>query len=196
MKENKTLLIKSYEGSCSSSLVSILLIPIPFLIWAGLAMFIIEKTLIPKDLLSTSPLVFLFSALLGYGFHDFCHFFALKFFGGKPKYGKRKYKEGRSYFDRKWLFPITIRFWSPGTVFSRVQYIIIVLTPILFNYLILPLFMLVYRDPLYISVILIIGLFISSFIPMDLSIAGKIMLSSEKGQFIVDEEAGTFLLTD
>jgi hypothetical protein len=194
MSAENNLVIKAGEGSCLTTLGSFLLIPIPLSAWILISNLIVDKTSILRRDLSQSEGLFFFSMFLGFVLHESCQYFAHRLFGGKPQYSNRKRLENRTYLKIKYLFPITIRFWSPNKDFSIIQYLFIVLSPAIINFTILPLAMIYGHNPAFFSAIWIIGFTISCFIPLDLLVAGKILSSAKDGLFVVDNADGTYLV--
>lgn len=194
MSAENNLVIKAGEGSCLTTLGSFLLIPIPFSAWIIITNLIIDNSsVVRRDLFQSEGLI-LFSMLLGFAVHESCQYFSHRLFGGKPQYSSRKRIEKRTYLERKYLFPITMRFWSPNKKYSIIQYLAIALSPTIINFTLFPLAMIYVQNPVFYSAVWIIGFTISFFIPMDLLIAGKILLSIKDGVFVMDKADGTYLV--
>jgi hypothetical protein len=194
MSKEDDLLVKSDEGSCLTSLGSFLLLPIPFFAWLAISNLVIDNTSIVRHELPYSEGLLLVSIFLGFVLHEYCHYLFIRLLGGQPRYGKRKHKENRTYIERKYLFPITIRFWSLGTEFSLIQYLFIVLSPSIMTFLCLPAVMATWQNPVVTIVIILVGLTNSILIPMDFLVAGKLLASGGIGYRVVDKADGTHLI--
>jgi hypothetical protein len=169
-----------------------ILVFIGFLTWIAVANFVRDKWLVARPNLQESEWLMLFSLLLGFVIHELCQYVFFRLFGSSPRYSGRKYDEKRTYLQRKYLFPVIMRFWSPGKRFSLVQYLAIVLSPILLTFGLLPIAMIAWQNPRVHSVIFAIGFMSATFIGFDILIAVKLIGSGGFDYDVVDELEGTY----
>jgi hypothetical protein len=134
----------------------------------------------------------LFSLLVGFGLHELCQYAFFRLFGSSPRYSGRKYDENRTYLQSKYLFPVIMRFWSPGKRFSLVQYLVIVLSPIPLTFGLLPIAMITWQNPGVHSVIFATGFISATLIGFDILIAVKLIASGDFDYDVVDESEGTY----
>ena len=168
------------------------LVFLAFLMWIAVANFIRDNWLIARPNLLEANWLILFSALLGFVLHELCQYTFFRLFGGSPRYSGRKHDGKRTYLQRKYLFPVIMRFWSPGKRFSLGQYLVIVLSPVLLTFGLLPVAMVMWQNPVFQTIIWITGFTNSVFIAFDILIAVKLIASGGFDHYVVDESEGTY----
>ena len=192
MNQEKLHVIRSDRGGCLTTLSSMFLVFIAFLMWIAVANFVRDNWLIARPNLLEADWIILFSALLGFVLHELCQYGVFRLFGVSPRYSGRKYDEQRTYLQRKYLFPVIMRFWSPGKRFSLVQYLVIVLSPIPLTFGLLPIAMIAWQNPGFLAVIFVIGFISATLIAFDILIAVKLIASGGFDYYVVDESEGTY----
>jgi hypothetical protein len=151
-----------------------------------------DKLSAARPELLESEWLMLFSLLIGFVFHELCQYIFFRLFGVSPRYSNRKYDEKRTYLKRKYLFPVIMRFWSPGKRFSLVQYLVIVLSPIALTFGLLPIAMIMWQNPVFQTVVWIMGFMNSALIAFDILIAVKLVASGNFDYYVIDESEGTY----
>ncbi len=193
MNQEKLLIIESARGSCLTTLSSFLLMLLSFFIWVLISNFAIEKTSVDRQEMFTPEWLLPFSMLLGFALHEYCQYAFIRLFGGYPQYGNRK-SDKRTYLEQKYQFRVTMRFWSPDKKFSLAQYLTIVFSPTVITFLLLPATMMMWKNPVFTSMIWMIGFVNSFFIALDFLIAFKLIISGKFNYYVVDTREGTYLV--
>ena len=192
MNKEKVHVIRSDRGSCLTTISSMLLVLITLLTWIAVANFVRDNWFISRPNLLEANWLLLFSAVLGFVAHELCQYLFFRLFGSSPRYTGRKYGEKRTYLERKYLFPIIMRFWSPGKRFSLVQYLVIVLSPVLLTFGLLPIAMIVWQNPAFQTGIWLIGFMNAALIAFDILIAVRLIAWGGFDYYVVDESEGTY----
>lgn len=192
MSQHKLHVIRSDQGSCLTTISSFLMMLIGILVWIAVTNYVIDVLLVTRPKLLESEWLMLFSVLFGFIFHEFCQYVFIRLFGGSPRYSGRRYDEKRTYLQRRWLFPVIMRFWSPGKKFSLAQYLIIVLSPVAATFGLLPFVMIAWQNPVFQTLIWITGFTNSALIAFDILIASRLIASGSFDYYVVDESEGTY----
>jgi hypothetical protein len=192
MNQEKLHVIRSDRGSCLTTISSMVLVFLAFLLWIAVANFVRDNWLIARPNLLEANWLILFSALLGFVLHELCQYTFFRLFGSSPRYSGRNYDEKRTHLQRKYLFPVIMRFWSPGKRFSLAQYLVIVLSPVLLTFGLLPIAMIAWQNPEFQILIFVLGFISAALIAFDILIAVKLVTSGGFDYDVVDESEGTY----
>lgn len=194
MSQEKLHIIRADRGSCLTTIGVSLLVMVFILLWIAVSNFIIDRTSVVRQELFRSGWLIVISFLFGIALHEFCQYVFIRLFGGKPRYSGRKYDQSRTYLQRRYLSTIIMRFWSPGKKYALAQYLVIVLSPAIMTFGVLPIAMMFWQNPAFLSIVWIVGFGNSVLIALDCLIALKLIASGNFDYSVVDESEGTYLV--
>ena len=197
-EEKDRLIVDSGSGTCISGLIYFVLLGSLLILWAySLGNYLIEQTGINRTDLP-GGYFWMLGIVPGYLVHELTQAVWIRIFGGRPRWGMRPDDKKLDLMDRYrrrtfLLQSITLQTYSPGTRFSLIQYLVIVLSPIPVIFIVLPLLMVLWTDPRFYMLMFSTGLISIFFLPRDLILAGMVLFSGSLSDVdIVDKENGTY----
>ena len=190
----KQPVVKTDQGSCLTALSIILLLPLFFSLWILATNVIIALMPVDRAALFKNDLQVYLSIPFGLVLHDICQYAASRLLGGQPRYIGRKYQPARGYLQRKYFRVPLLRCWSPGTPFSLMQYLVILLCPALLTFVGFPAIMLLWPNLDVFSILWVMGYSNAFLIPFDFYLTILLLLAGKTGMAVVDEADGTYLV--